>query len=856
MRLRPPTIRTQLLALLLVPMVTLAGLWTYSSFTTVRGALVLIRLPGTYRYYGTPVSGLTEALQRERLAAVEYTASGGRFGGADFDRLCHVTDDRVATVRDHARRRADSSVLTSEQDDRISELLAALDGLARLRAQVAARRTNWSEILDRYSALIDPGFRLRTSLTTLQGGEAARKGAVLTELVRARELLSREDAMMTGGRIAGGMTDGQYRDFLGTVDGRRLLHEIYEPELPATDAADLDRFENGSTGWALYAMEETARTSTPLTATAGVRAGVWRRTVDTALDQLSAVNAGAAQHVGEQARATGMSVLLRAAVVSVAGLFAVLAALLISLRISRRIATRLTTLRDAAEELSGRRLPELMRRLREAGPAEDVEALADSTAADGHRAVLWLGDDEIGQVGRAFGVAQRAAVQAAVEQARLRRGVAAVFTTLARRSQVLLHRQLTLLDAMERRTQDPAELADLFRLDHMTTRMRRHAEGLLILSGDTPGRAWRRPVRLGDVVSAAVGEVEDYRRVAVRRMPRVALAGGAVGDVVHLLAELLENAASFSPPGTPVVVDARPVSGGYVVEIEDRGLGMSPERIAECNRELRAAAGSADLPETDRLGLFTVGRLAARHGVRVTLGRGSGEGTVAVVLLPDALLLPVEENHGTGHDNDEPGECGTDREVAREYVPLAERVPVGVAENAPGNATRVAEGASWGDTVLRDAAAEPSGPSTSTTSAPAGAGRAGPQPAGSPTTTTAAGLPRRTPNRGRAPRSAERPEGGRGPAHANGSDPLAVSRGADRPRAASSMDTEPGADPAKREDSVGKRAEVAEGSDRAQRERSPEAARSTVAAFTRGLARGRSQTAVRTTSREEDGGST
>jgi len=202
---------------------------------------------------------------------------------------------------------------------------------------------------------------------------------------------------------------------------------------------------------------------------------------------------------------------------------------------------------DDALELSENRLPEVLRKLR-AGEDLDEEAVARAAPA------LRVGDDEIGQVGRAFSTTQRAAVQAAVEQERLRRGVSAVFTNLARRSQLLLHRQLTLLDTMQRRVQDPAEFEDLFRLDHMTPRMRRHAEGLLILSGNAPGRAWRRPVRLSEVVRAAVGETEDYPRVVVRRMPRVELAGSAVADVLHLLAELIENATAFSPPETAVTV--------------------------------------------------------------------------------------------------------------------------------------------------------------------------------------------------------------------------------------------------------------------------------------------------------------
>ncbi len=179
----------------------------------------------------------------------------------------------------------------------------------------------------------------------------------------------------------------------------------------------------------------------------------------------------------------------------------------------------------------------------------------------------------------------------------------------------LLHRQLTLLDAMERRTENPAELEDLFRLDHLTTRMRRHAEGLIILSGGSPGRAWRKPVRMVDVVRAAVGEVEDYARVIVRPFPGTGLLGSAVADVTHLIAELVENAAVYSPPQTQVTVQGEVVAHGFCLEIDDRGLGLSEQALAEINQRL-AVEQEFDLADTDRLGLFVVSRLARRHGIR------------------------------------------------------------------------------------------------------------------------------------------------------------------------------------------------------------------------------------------------
>ncbi|MER7180919.1 ATP-binding protein, partial [Streptomyces hyaluromycini] len=350
------------------------------------------------------------------------------------------------------------------------------------------------------------------------------------------------------------------------------------------------------------------------------------------------------------------------------GLLAVVTSLVISVRIGRGLVVELVSLRNSALEIARRKLPEAMRRLR-AGEEIDVRA----EAPPGPPA-----EDETGQVAEALGTVHRAALRAAVERAELASGISGVFVNLARRSQILVHRQLSLLDSMERRSDDPGELSDLFRLDHLTTRMRRHAESLIILSGAAPGRAWRMPVSLTNVVRAAVSEVEDYARVEVRQLPEAAVIGAAVADLTHLLAEVVENAAQFSPPHTRVRIIGEPVGNGYALEVEDRGLGMGPETLAEANRRIEQSE-ALDLFDSDRLGLFVVSRLAARHGIKVHLRTSPYGGTTAVVLLPKALL------HGGSAERPIRPAADTEQTPARAYA----RVP-GAALPEPAPAGRPA----------------------------------------------------------------------------------------------------------------------------------------------------------------------
>jgi len=324
-----------------------------------------------------------------------------------------------------------------------------------------------------------------------------------------------------------------------------------------------------------------------------------------------------------QARATDLRLLL-----SGLGLLAVVLSIIASLLVGRRLVRELSELRRSAEELADHRLPRMVDQL-----ATGLDVDLDDDSPD-----VPVKTREIAQVRAAFAKVQRAAMDAAVGQARLREGIGEVFRNLARRSQSLLHRQHALLDGMERRTEDPQELADLFRVDHLTTRMRRHAESLTILSGQSPARGWQNPVPFVDVIRAAVAEVEDYTRVSVISAGDAGLAGAAVGDVIHIIAELIENATIYSPPNTPVVIQGGVVGQGYAIDVEDRGFGMSDEKLAEANDRL-AEPRPFDPANIDQLGLLVGGQLARRYEIKITLRGNPYGGTTAIVLIPHSIVV-------------------------------------------------------------------------------------------------------------------------------------------------------------------------------------------------------------------------
>ncbi|MFJ3789924.1 nitrate- and nitrite sensing domain-containing protein [Kitasatospora sp. NPDC090091] len=633
MRLRSSSIRAKIIALLLVPIVALTALWAYATLATTGDVWSQLEVSSTYKEFGTPVDQYAYALQNERRAAVQRLADPASRSARDaFEHAQGVTDRGLAALRQ--KKDGSNGRLDAAQRGRYLQILAAADQLAPLRAQIGRSALNWEFALGQYSDLVKPTFGFRSAFVARQSGQLPRQGTILIELARAREYLSQEDAAMEGLRTATGKpTAEQYQVALDALHNQQALFTVYVAELEPVDQADYIALRGGE-AWAALARAEAdfVGAGGPDRVVQAINGDSWRETADRALGDLAAINSRLAGTIGDREHSYAIGLLWRGGIAGAIGLVAVVLSVLISYRIGRGLARELIGLRNAANELAGTRLPSVMLRLRR-GEAVDVAVEAPE---------LEFGPAEVGQVGRAINAVQRAAVEAAVEQAELRRGVSAVFVNLARRSQVLLHRQLTLLDTMERRTEDPAELEDLFKVDHLTTRMRRHAEGLIILAGGSPGRAWRKPVRMVDVVRAAVGEVEDYARVIVRPFPGTGLLGSAVADVTHLVAELVENAAVFSPPSTQVTVQGEVVAHGFALEIDDRGLGLGEQALAEINERL-AVEQEFDLADTDRLGLFVVSRLARRHGIRVHLRPSPYGGTTAVVLVPRELLAEAPD---------------------------------------------------------------------------------------------------------------------------------------------------------------------------------------------------------------------
>ena len=318
-------------------------------------------------------------------------------------------------------------------------------------------------------------------------------------------------------------------------------------------------------------------------------------------------------------------------ITSAAAVLLLFLVLLISALVARSLTGPLRKLRADALDVAGHRLPEMVRRLSQSEGSDesiDIEPIGVSST------------DEIGEVARAFDQVHLEAVRLAADEAMLRGNLNAMFINLSRRSQSLIERQLSLIDSLEQSEQDSGRLSSLFRLDHLATRMRRNSENLLVLAGHEVTRRWSQPVALVDVLRAAISEIEQYERVVLNVQPGIVVVGQAVNDVVHLVAEIVENATTFSPEDTQVYVSGQPLSsGGVLLDITDNGVGVSDQEMSHANWRLDNPP-VVDVAVSRRMGLFVVGRLAARHGVRVRLRHAQAGGLTALIWLPDTVAAP------------------------------------------------------------------------------------------------------------------------------------------------------------------------------------------------------------------------
>jgi signal transduction histidine kinase len=630
---RGRSIRLRIYFLVAIPLVALVGLLAYVAGTTINNAISLDRAPNLVNATAVPAAQFGTFLQAERAAAVVYLFQPTAANLTAYQAATAATDKAEPAFTAAMHSQATMGTENSAGVQAVSSLVSGLTQLPTLRNAVKARALSPLDALGAYSQGITTQIKLfliQTESVVLNNQQIQAVGLIAT--VQAREQLSQEDALLSGMLGAQRITT-RNRIVFNDLAATRQADAAYANYI--LSPADLATFNAAMAGsgpmqQSLTGIEQAIAAGAPA-AKLPVTQAQWQKLAGTLLQDDYNGGVAVANAILAGDHRDSRSAWVRVAVTGGIALLGLLITVLFSTLAARGIIRRLRGLERSARTLAEDQLPDVIARLRR---SEDVDVAAEAPP-------LRMGDDEIGRVGQAFELVRQTAVRSAVEEARLRRGLNDVFRSLARRSQSLLHRQLALLDQMERRATDPEALDDLFRLDHLTTRMRRHAEGLVILAGAPPGRTWSSPVRMVDVMRGAIAEVEDYARVSVATRSQAALAGSAVADVIHLLAELIENATTLSPPYTSVRVSGDTVANGFVIEVEDRGLGMSAQRLAELNERL-ASPPEFNPSDSEQLGLFVVSQLAKRHGIRVTLKASPYGGTAAIVLIPQHLVVTEE----------------------------------------------------------------------------------------------------------------------------------------------------------------------------------------------------------------------
>ncbi|MFP1627813.1 nitrate- and nitrite sensing domain-containing protein [Streptomyces sp. 5K101] len=654
--LRNWRISTRLVSLLTLPVVaatTLGGLRIQESMDDMKQLDHMQLLTEMTR----AATDLAQALQSERDLSAGPLANGSS-----------VTDFKVSGPRNQtdlvkkAFLDATRNIPNTDDDEALESIRAnanqiavQVNGLTKIRATAYEGDVPNSQTVEAYSRLIESLLSLSQDMAQATSNpEMIKRTRALAAFSSAKEYASIQRAI-----IAAALPGGDDAKAPGLSENDRLYGkaavENGETELKAFKAI----YE--STGGDAEELTATLDNGNPTIAASELYA---KRVLDTegqisrlpkrshldwtddysvrinAMKQIEATLLGQMETKARELRQESQ----REAIINGALILVVLGVSLVgAFVVARSMIRSLRRLQDTATRVAQDRLPELVKQLSEADP-QDVDTSVESVGVHSR--------DEIGQVAAAFDDVHREAVRLAAEQALLRGNVNAMFTNLSRRSQGLIQRQLSLISELESREADPDQLSSLFKLDHLATRMRRNGENLLVLAGEEPGRRWTRPVPLVDVLRAAASEVEQYERIELAAVPATEVAGRVVNDLVHLLAELLENATSFSSPQTKVRVTGHALPDGRVlVEIHDTGIGLSPEDLAAINERL-ASPPTVDVSVSRRMGLFVVGRLSLRHGIRIQLRPSDSGGTTALV------MLPVDVAHGGKKVPGKPGAGG------------------------------------------------------------------------------------------------------------------------------------------------------------------------------------------------------
>ncbi|MER5318715.1 nitrate- and nitrite sensing domain-containing protein [Streptosporangium roseum] len=678
LRLRNWRVRSRLVALILVPTAAAVLLGGVQVFASMRAAADYQQVNDLARL-SDHIGALTHELAEERDHTAWFIALGRPAREAEAVRTrMNAVDAAVTHVRDSGTllRKA----VTGRTRDEVDTVITRLDDLGPLRDQALKSTLLPDAAIDAYSLVIADLLSLHDELGKGSADDVLFGQALtLDALARAKEAASLQRALLAVVLVAGRFEQEQMERFLGALSSERNERRTFAAEAGSERRRLFDETVNGRTA----DRAEFLRELVLLRAASGASlkgldlaeeddARQWYDAATVTIDRMRDVEQRHAQDIVTRSQELGDAEQSRALLVagSIAGLLLVV--LLITTGVARSLVRPLRRLRREALRVAGERLPAYVQQVRE---SRDGEIIAEVPQ------IGVMSRDEIGEVARAFDEVHREAVRLAGEEAKLRNTVNAMFVNLSRRSQTLVERQLTLVERLERGERDDQRLADLFKLDHLATRMRRNSENLLVLAGQEVARRWRQPVELMDVVRASLSEVENYDRVTVQVQSDAAVAGPAVSDVVHLLAELVENAVSFSPKDSRVVVSSSRIDGGGVmISVTDQGIGMVQEELSQANWRL-AHPQAADASVARRMGLFVVGRLALKHGIRVQL-RPQGTGLTAMVLLPEALLasLPASPQPAVPLQPAMPAPAGTGASAAPFLAaPVAPVAPEAVA---------------------------------------------------------------------------------------------------------------------------------------------------------------------------------
>ncbi|MEV6713481.1 nitrate- and nitrite sensing domain-containing protein [Lentzea sp. NPDC051208] len=547
------------------------------------------------------------------------------------------TDDARAALRAQIAKTSLGEVVTARMNDvqgRIGDLPALRE---RAGGDVPAVIKTYSELTD---SLLDVDEVIASEF-----GDAAllRTAMGLHHVVHVRDQVLYQQAVVLSGLTRGQLTNAEVRSLvesnvkLGYIAGE--FAALATPDQMKTygknfNGPDIEAQRTMLAAAVLHPTSDAPNTGNGTNAARPkplpIAAADWSRATGAVVASMGSVVTG----LQDDLRATADR--LRdessdAAGTASAVLFAsLILAATIGFVVGRYLLRSLNALRRSALDVAWDKLPEMVATGR---GSTEIEPVPVHTT------------EEFGQVARAFDAVHQQAVKSVIEQASMRANMRNIFVNLSRRSQSLVERQLKLMEELEKYEEDPDQLANLFKLDHLATRMRRNNENLMVLSGGDVARRFHKPIPLTDVLRAAAAEIEQYQRVMVHTAPNAEVVGYVASDLVRLLAELLDNATAFSPPHTQVSISASIEPGDIVqIDVVDQGIGLDPEALEGVNQRLEAAGEGMDVQVFREMGLFVVGRLAARHQIVVRLDAKQGAGTRAIVLVPAELAPRRQES--------------------------------------------------------------------------------------------------------------------------------------------------------------------------------------------------------------------